>query len=178
MVDQAALPTMPQRKAASIASSQMPVKGPFQSLTPGNVIKLLLGGPSTRRRVTTDAISDLLIAILSPSLERAQTLRDTLVTKSQLTETMAAMAVYRAEKGQWPATLGDLSPAILPAVPADPWSKENAPLIYKRTSDGFVLYSLGYNETDDGGESNNEIEEGDTLISDPKREDVEEESDR
>jgi hypothetical protein len=170
LVDQASKPTMSKRKVSEMLDFPASGKNLSRTLTASRIMKLLLGGPSTRRRVTTDIMSDLLMYILYPSLNRACTLRDTAETKAMLTETMAAMAVYRAEKGNWPAELGDLVPAILPAVPADPWSKENAPLLYNPTPDGFLLYSLGYNETDDGGESNGEIEEGDVLISDPKRE--------
>jgi hypothetical protein len=156
MVRRASLSTMSQRKAAGIENVKRSEK---QILTTGRIAQLLLGLPSTRRKVACDAVAEVLIGQFIPSLEHAQTLRETAETQSQLIETMATMVVYRAEKGQWPAALSDLVPAILPAVPADPWSASNAPLHYTRTAEGFLLYSIGYNETDDGGKDGTDIDD-------------------
>jgi hypothetical protein len=128
----------------------------------------LLSTPSARRRAVTDIVWGKISQILMDSLGRCHSLRDRTKTRSDLTRVMAAMAVYRAKHKQWPATLADLVPAILPRVPVDPWSTDQAPLKYKRTADGFLLYSLGYNETDDGGVDSADCEEGDVSISVPR----------
>jgi len=56
---------------------------------------------------------------------------------------------YRAERGQWPASLADIVPGCLKAVPVDPHSGK--PLAYRIAGDRFVLYSVGEDGKDDGG---------------------------
>jgi hypothetical protein len=65
---------------------------------------------------------------------------------------LAAVAAerYRREHGNWPKTLADLVPAYLPAVPLDPFDGE--PLRYRRTGGGAVIYSVGEDGRDDGGD--------------------------
>jgi len=57
---------------------------------------------------------------------------------------------WRLEKGGYPATLNELIEAgYLTKLPMDPYSGTS--LIYKKTEDSFVLYSMGENFEDDGG---------------------------
>ena len=50
---------------------------------------------------------------------------------------------------QLPATLEDVTPAIQPAVPLDPYSDQ--PVRYQRPPRGFRVYSVGPDHADDGG---------------------------
>jgi len=69
----------------------------------------------------------------------------------EATVVILALQRWRLEKDQYPATLGELVTAgFLNELPMDPWS--NKPLVYKKTNDNFILYSVGFNFTDDGGE--------------------------
>ena len=65
----------------------------------------------------------------------------------------AALAVerFRLERGRRPATLRELVPAFLKALPLDPFTDK--PLIYRKLTKGFVVYSIGLNAKDDGGKS-------------------------
>ena len=71
--------------------------------------------------------------------------------------TSIAIERYQRATGAYPEQLTDLVPAYLEAVPTDPWSDQ--PLLYKPSSPaggtgrGFVLYSVGLNGRDDGGQS-------------------------
>jgi len=57
---------------------------------------------------------------------------------------------YRLARGQYPETLEALVPQHAEKVPHDIIGGQ--PLKYRRTADGqFVLYSVGWNEKDDGG---------------------------
>ena len=61
-----------------------------------------------------------------------------------------ALERFRRAQGEYPATLAELSPQYLQSVPNDIINGE--PLHYRRTGDGrFVLYSVGWDEKDDGG---------------------------
>jgi hypothetical protein len=57
---------------------------------------------------------------------------------------------YRLATGKYPETLQTLVPQYSPKVPRDPIGGE--PLRYRLTDNGrFILYSIGWNEKDDGG---------------------------
>ena len=74
---------------------------------------------------------------------RAQTYRD-------LALTAIALEQYRLANHDLPATLAALSPQFLKKIPNDVMNGK--PLKYRRESnDRYALYSVGWNETDDGG---------------------------
>jgi hypothetical protein len=57
---------------------------------------------------------------------------------------------YKRDKGTYPESLEELQKAgYLKELPMDPWSDK--PLVYRKTADGYTLYSVGMNFTDDGG---------------------------
>jgi hypothetical protein len=56
---------------------------------------------------------------------------------------------YRGEKKTWPATVDQLCPQFLAAVPLDPY--DGKPLRYRRVKDGVIIYSVGHDVTDNGG---------------------------
>jgi hypothetical protein len=56
---------------------------------------------------------------------------------------------YRRAQGRWPAALGDLAPALVGAVPLDPY--DGKPLRFRKLPDGVVVYSVGPDGSDDGG---------------------------
>ncbi len=61
-----------------------------------------------------------------------------------------ALRRYRLAQGQFPPTLDALVPQFMAQLPHDIINGQ--PLHYRRTdSDHFVLYSVGWNEKDDGG---------------------------
>ena len=63
----------------------------------------------------------------------------------RLRRTLVALLAYRHREGHFPATLALLSPA----APSDPYISR--PLHFRRADRGFLLYSVGPNLTDDGG---------------------------
>ncbi len=67
-----------------------------------------------------------------------------------LARTACALERYRLAHGSYPETLDALAPTYFASPPHDPITGQ--PFKYHRTDDGqFVLYSVGWNETDDGG---------------------------
>ncbi|MGA2240829.1 MAG: hypothetical protein ABSH11_02170 [Verrucomicrobiota bacterium] len=62
-----------------------------------------------------------------------------------------ALERYRLAHGEYPESLDALSPQFIAKLPHDIINGQ--PLHYRRISNGqFFLYSVGWNETDDGGE--------------------------
>ena len=69
---------------------------------------------------------------------------------------------YRLAQGQYPKTLEALVPQFAEKLPHDIIGGQ--PLKYHRTADGqFVLYSVGWNEKDDGGVPGKSVAEGDWV---------------
>ncbi len=62
-----------------------------------------------------------------------------------------ACRLYKNRTGDYPQTLDELVPGLLKEVPIDPFTGK--PLAYRREGEGFIVYSLGSNEKDDGGRS-------------------------
>jgi hypothetical protein len=56
---------------------------------------------------------------------------------------------YRLVHGHWPDSLPSLVPEFLAKVPQDPYDAK--PLLYRRLKDGVVIYSIGPDELDFGG---------------------------
>ena len=78
-----------------------------------------------------------------------------------------ALERYRLEQGAYPGALDALVPQFIEKLPHDIIGGK--PLIYRRTADGtYLLYSIGWNETDDGGQdasatSPNDFTQGDCV---------------
>ncbi|MBE3124326.1 MAG: hypothetical protein IMZ57_01550 [Acidobacteria bacterium] len=62
-----------------------------------------------------------------------------------------ACKVFKSRTGAYPESLEALVPGILKVVPVDPFTGK--PFVYRREGKGFIVYSLGSNEKDDGGRS-------------------------
>ena len=64
---------------------------------------------------------------------------------------LCAMQQYRHQHRDWPGKLEDLLPVVPEELLTDPVSQER--FVYKRTGDGFILYSKGYDGIDTGGKN-------------------------
>ncbi len=89
----------------------------------------------------------------------------------QATADQAALACalerYRLAHGQFPDKLEALAPDFISALPHDVIT--GGPYNYQRSADSLVLYSVGWNETDDGGKvvmtgRNGDPTEGDWVL--------------
>lgn len=101
-----------------------------------------------------------LAKMLVPAISRARIafVRDKAVRSILHAE--IALQVCRNQKGQYPESLAALK-GILEDIPVDPFTNE--PLRYKRTEDGFVVYSVNENLVDDGGEIGERKEDKDLV---------------
>jgi hypothetical protein len=73
-----------------------------------------------------------------------------------------ALAAYHRDNGKYPGKLDALAPKYLPKAPADLFS--GGALVYTPTADGYLLYSVGINEKDDGGRTAEEQAGCDDLV--------------
>ena len=107
----------------------------------------------TFRKTTSRPLSpyNFLADIAVPNFSKAwQTTayNQTIVNEAQIA---CALERYHLANGQYPDTLDALVPQFMETLPHDIIGGQ--PLRYRRTDDGkFILYSIGWNETDDGGQ--------------------------
>jgi len=132
-----AQPTFAQRKAALGAEEKR-----IGDLQVGAAAAMADPDPTKR-------IACVVQAALDADLHRFEVLHEIALTTIQLDQLAFALAAYRADHGQYPDTLAPLAPAYIPSIPNDRFTDK--PLIYKPTPDGFLLYSVGSDLTDDGG---------------------------
>lgn len=69
-------------------------------------------------------------------------------TMNDIAAHVLTIEAFKAKNGAYPVSLKDLKSE--PALPTDPFTRK--PYIYRKTRDGFVVYGVGMNAEDDGGE--------------------------
>jgi hypothetical protein len=93
-----------------------------------------------------EAFSRFLLPALSRAVERTAFAQ----TAADMAALACALERYRLARGRYPEPLEALAPEFITRQPRDVINGQ--PLKYARTGDGqYVLYSVGWNETDDGG---------------------------
>ena len=93
----------------------------------------------------------LLARIAIPNFTKAMQVCAFNQTQANEAQIACALERYHLGHGEYPETLDALVPQFLEKLPHDIIGGE--PLHYRHTDDGkFLLYSLGWNETDDGGQ--------------------------
>jgi hypothetical protein len=104
----------------------------------------------TENVINNHSVYGVLASTSIPNYSKAfQTLayNQTLVNEAQI---VCALERYHLAHGDYPETLDALMPQFMEKIPHDIIGGQ--PLHYRRTDDGkFLLYSVGWNETDDGG---------------------------
>ena len=94
---------------------------------------------------------NLMASVAVPNIAKAsQTLahNQTLANEAQI---VCALERYHLARGEYPETLDALVPQFIEKLPHDIIGGQ--PLHYRRIAGGkFLLYSVGWNETDDGGQ--------------------------
>jgi len=87
---------------------------------------------------------------LFPAIGKTARSIATMQASIDLARVACALERYRLAHGEYPETLDALAPQFIEKLPHDIINGQ--PLHYRRTGDGkFVLYSVGWNEKDDGG---------------------------
>jgi len=91
----------------------------------------------------------MFVRMLFPATARAQ--QKFAYAQTSVDEAAVACAIerYRMKNAHLPDSLDAMAPQFIKAIPRDVISGE--PLKYRRADSGYVLYSVGWNEKDDGG---------------------------
>jgi hypothetical protein len=114
--------------------------------------------PLHQRRKAVEAAEDelgsvskihVLLHAFVPPLSRVTELDLTAIARLRTAHVALAVERYRLSAGRLPDRLADLVGDYLDAVPTDPFDGKD--LRYKKLEAGFVVYSIGEDETDNGG---------------------------
>lgn len=122
-------PATPTVTPARLAEIQIAMEKELTHWTPYNVV-LMVSVPSFTRAFQTIACNQSYV---------------------QMAGITCALERYRLENGAYPVRLADLAPKFITKVPVDVIN--GGDYHYRTTDDGqFLLYSVGWNEKDDGGQ--------------------------
>jgi hypothetical protein len=87
--------------------------------------------------------------LLTPAIAKVAASFRRSMAELRSAQTALAAERYRQVNQRWPETLAELVPAYLERVPSDPYDGNE--LRYRRLDDGVVIYALGPDGKDDGG---------------------------
>ena len=152
MVKPMRLPRFQGRKEAQKAFDDERMEFAIQRgtrATPLRMGLLKFGGRLTRQALT-EVTSDYMVCCMLPSSATACDLEDQHKMAFEIETLAVALACFHREHARWPTELKELCPSLLKVVPADRFSVK--PLVYRPTENGYLLYSVGQNLTDDGGQ--------------------------
>jgi hypothetical protein len=116
---------------------------------PGNFAWRLAAGKDPPDQAAGKAVGDVLIGLLLPAVRKVQGAYDRAEQVQRNLRVAFALAAYRADRGRYPARLDELAPQYLAAVPGDVFSGKA--LVYRPADEGYLLYSVGANDKDEGG---------------------------
>ena len=89
--------------------------------------------------------------MLLPALEKAVQKSARMQTYLDATRVGCGVERYRLANGKLPETLDALAPRYISVIPND--VIDGKPLKYRPDNDrGYIIYSVGWNQTDDGGQ--------------------------
>ncbi|MBI3838336.1 MAG: hypothetical protein HY288_10450 [Planctomycetia bacterium] len=109
---------------------------------PDSRLKSALASPASRYRY-------LPVALMFPAREAAYSANDRSIQIRDAAEVAIALEFWHRRHGHWPASLAQLVPDLLPAVPPDRY--DGQPLRYVVRDGRPVVYSIGVDRNDDGG---------------------------
>lgn len=100
----------------------------------------------------THFITQLTVPVLGSALDRVKQGE----INSHLTALGMAAERHRQAEGEYPDALDALrDKGLVKAIPLDPFSGKQ--LIYRKEPEGFIIYSVGYDDTDDGGSGSDDV---------------------
>ena len=151
------------REALGYGANPLAVRLQQQFLTVSNVVTLRYFNAMLENRTSTATplgaefeTSNNSVFVLAinrlPALDRSREAEWRCRVSLDMAATACAVERYRLKHGILPEGLDALVPAIMDAVPADPFRDDGGPVSYRVTDDGgYLLYSWAMNRTDENG---------------------------
>jgi hypothetical protein len=117
--------------------------------------------PEKWREQLSERAGKLLVALLVPAFQKVAEAADRVEQMHRNALILTALAAYHADEKKYPKELDGLVPKYLKRVPDDVFNGKE--LIYCRVDTGYLLYSVGPNEKDDGGTFRDDRPRGDDI---------------
>lgn len=99
-------------------------------------------------------VGDILTSLLLPASKQVSKAETRIAQKHDNLRMALALQAYHSEHASYPESLKKLQPKYLNEIPADHLNEK--PLTYMKKENGYLLYSVGDNQQDDGGKSYDE----------------------
>jgi hypothetical protein len=109
------------------------------------------------RDAASERIGEMYVALFCPGTSATIHAHDRVHTNQSLVRIAFALAAYKLNEGQFPASLNELVPDHIAELANDLTGKG---LAYQKSNDGYLLYSFGQNGQDDGAVSLQDTVEG------------------
>src|SRR5262249_43581319 len=87
----------------------------------------------------------MLVALFMPALNAVFNAEDRVALYNQMAEVALALSAYRAEHGQYPDELAQLTPKYLAEIPQDIYSPDGVTIRYRREGEAYILWNVGLN---------------------------------
>jgi hypothetical protein len=114
------------------------------------------------RKLPTNLTSNALVCVMLPALNVIVRVGHDLDTHRSMFDVAMALEEHRADDVTYPDRLNKLVPRYLAQPCHDDFT--GSEFVYRRTENGYLLYSLGKNGRDDGGRTRDEDETADDVI--------------
>lgn len=108
------------------------------------------GGFSAEAFIAALPRSQVILAMIAPSVDRTLDSWDGHRTVVDGTRLRLAVEIFHVLHERYPATLDELVPGVLPALPRDFLAPDER-FVYRVEGESFILYSVGLDGQDDGG---------------------------
>jgi hypothetical protein len=101
------------------------------------------------RRLVSEGGSHRYVALLLPAVSKVAAAQYRCLANLRCAQLALAAERYRLDKKHWPEKLAALVPEYIAEIPQDPF--DGKPLRMARLTDGMIIYSVGHDRADDGG---------------------------
>jgi hypothetical protein len=125
--------------AEKLESDMVPMVG--QSRDPWGIAGAVLS-----RDRASEKVGEIVVSLLFPSIGAVLHSDGRSQTNADLLRVGLALARFKAKTGDYPKALAELAPDWLATVPVDSFA--GTALVYKKTAEGYLLYSIGNNQID------------------------------
>jgi hypothetical protein len=123
----------------------------FEKISKMSPAELKLKSIDLNKQIESMIKGNLFLEIWAPALGTVYKTSYHFKADVQSVPVIIAALRFKIDKGRYPEDLAELQQlGYIEEIPIDPFSAR--PLVYKKTDDGFMLYSVGFNFKDDGGQ--------------------------
>jgi hypothetical protein len=130
---------LPTREAKKLALAKFEADLSTEAVRAHEPVSLVSAFFSLERR--SKMVGTIIASTMMSNLNSEVFAEDRFNTTLQMTRVATALAIYRAEHGDYPKKLGELTPKALEKLPVDVYNAK--PFLYERLSEGYLLYCAG-----------------------------------